>query len=373
MRRVYIVLSTAGVGGAEKRFTDNWHALRQAGMDVHLVMDERTHAGLRQQPGMAEVLAPDAQLHVQDLGNNHYRLYCATVRSFFARQPRCAIVHYPLAHVPGVQARHGHRLVMSWVNSAMPPLNRLHWRNGVGAWLAFLAADHIDVLNPNNLSGIRRVPGMAAKTSLTAGGTQIDARLYRPAEKALDMVFLGRAEPEKQALRFVRLLPEVHRRLQQAGHCGYRFVVCGDGTEAEAIRALAATAPFQGASGVPLQFGYSPQPEQVLGRAAVYFSLQRSSNYPSRALAEAMACGAFPLMTEVGETALMVKGLPHHGYVPRDFGAGDLANALHTYLATDAATRARWVVEIAAFAAQRFAQGRQAAYFADIYRRLGAG
>ena len=372
MRRVYIVLSTAGVGGAEKRFTDNWHALREAGMDVHLVMDERTHAGLRQQPGMAEMLAPDAQLHVQDLGNHRYRLYCEKVRAFFTRQPKRAIVHYPLAHVPGVQARHKHRLVMSWVNSAMPPLDRRLWRNGVGAWLAFLAADHIDVLNPNNLAGIRRVPGMAAKSSLTAGGTQIDPNLYRPADKALDLVFLGRAEPEKQALRFVSLLPEVHRRLQQAGHDGYRFVVCGDGKEAEAIRALAATALFQGDDGVPLQFGYSAQPERVLGRAAVYFSLQRTSNYPSKALAEAMACGAFPLMTEVGETALMVEGLPQHGYVPRDFSAGDLADALHPYLATDTATRARWVGEIAAFAAQRFAKGRQAAYFADIYRRLGA-
>ncbi len=372
MRRVYIVLSTAGVGGAEKRFTDNWHALCQAGMDVHLVLDERTHAGLCQQPGLAEMLVPDAQLHVQDLGNNRYRPYCEKVHAFFARQPRRAIVHYPLAHVPGVQARHQHRLVMSWVNSAMPPLDRRQWRNGVGAWLSFLAADHIDVLNPNNLTCIRRVPGMAAKCSLTAGGTQVDAHLYRPAEKALDLVFLGRVEPEKQALRFVSLLPEVHRRLQQAGHRGYRFVVCGDGKEAEAIRTLAATAPFQGDTGVPLHFGYSSQPEQVLGRSSVYFSLQRTSNYPSKALAEAMACGAFPLMTRVGETAMMVEGLPQHAYVPRDFGAGDLVDALNSYLATDGATRARWVDEIAAFAAQRFAKGRQAAYFADIYRRLGA-
>lgn len=372
MRRVYIVLSTTGVGGAEKRFTDNWHALRTAGMDIHLVMDQRTLDGLRQQSGMADMLAPSTYLHALDLGNNRHRTYCERVGAFFDTQPDRAIVHYPLAHAPGVQARHGHRLVMSWVNSAMPPFANGKWRIGVGAWLAFLAADHIDVLNPNNLAGIRRVPGMARKSSLTAGGTQIDSSLYKPAEKSLDLVFLGRTEPEKQSLRFVRLLPEVHRLLHQAGHRGYRFVICGDGAEAAAIRELITTAPYRGDEGVPMQFGYSAHPEQVLGRASVYFSLQRTSNYPSKALAEAMACGAFPLMTEVGETAMMVEGLPHHGYVPRDFGAGDLFEALHRVLSQDVTVRDGWSREISAYAAQRFAKGRQAAYFADIYRRLGA-
>ena len=372
MRRVYIVLSTAGVGGAEKRFTDNWCALRAVGMDVHLVMDHHAHAGLCQQPGLAGVLSPNPKLHVLDLGNNHYRRYCAKVNTFFASQPERAIVHYPLAHVPRVQANYGHRMVVSWVNSAMPPLNFRGWRNGVGAWLSFITADHIDVLNPNNLAGICRVPGMYAKTSLTAGGTQIDASLYRPGSKALDVVFLGRAEAEKQALRLVSLLPQVHHLLQNSGHRGYRFLVCGEGSQTHAIRALMATAPFQGQHAVPMQFGYSPQPAEVLGQAAVFLSLQRTSNYPSKALAEAMACGAYPILTDVGESAMMVDGLQPHSFVPRDFTAADLAGALRHYLNADAATRARWVGEIANFATARFANGRQAAYFGDIYRRLGS-
>jgi len=370
VRPVYIVLSAAGVGGAEKRFTDNWLALRRLGMDIHLVMDPRTHAGLSNQPAYTEAMASRSHLHLLDMGGGQYRSYCQSVSKFFAQQPGHGIVHYPLAYVPWVQTRHRHKLIVSWVDSAMPPWAAGRWRSGLGAWAGLLMADQIDVLNPSNLEHIQRVPGLASRATLTAGGTQIDASRYRPRGKRLDFIFLGRAEAEKQALRLVQTLPQVHRRLQQAGHDGYRFAVYGDGREASAISALAASPEFT--STVPFDFGYAHEPDMTLGAAAVFFSLQRTSNYPSKALAEAMACGAYPIITEVGESALMVEGLPHRAFVPRDFSADDISNALLHYLSARVDDRQRWSEEIAAFAARRFAPGSQVAYFAELYRRLGA-
>jgi len=370
MRRIYIVLSTDRIGGAEKRFTDNWNQLRESGLDIHLVIDRRTHAGLLLQPGYDRMLATDDHLHVLDgLAGGRHVDYCKSVWRFFDDKAKRAIVHFPLAHVPGLHWRNGHRIVVSWVNSAMPPFRNGQWRLGLGAWLGLLSADHVDVLNPDNLKRINRVPGMGSKTTLTAGGTQVDTAVYRPETKASDFVFLGRVEPEKQALRFVSTLPEVHRRLEAAGHTGHRFVICGDGKEATAIRALIESEEFAGK--VPIEFSFSTNPERVLGRAEVYFSLQRTSNYPSKALAEAMACGAYPVMTAVGETELMVKGMPHHAMVPRDFNADDLASVLLRWLSFSPKSRATWSEEIAGYAATRFARGQQAHYFSEIYRNLG--
>lgn len=369
MDRVYIVLSTSGVGGAEKRFADNWHALHCKGLDVHLVMDRSTWIALREQAGYAEKMVPSDRLHVLDLGGGHYKAYCIAVHRFFSSQPRRCIVHFPIAHVPGLKLRFGHRLVVSWVNSAMPPFRQGRWRLGAGAWLGFLSASYVDVLNPNNLQAINRIRSMHRKTGLTAGGTQVDSRRYGPLQKGLDFVFLGRLEPEKQALRFVKLLPMVHQALKAHGFAGYRFVICGDGSEAAQIRAVLDTEAFP--DDLSVTVGYSAQPERVLGQADVYFSLQKTSNYPSKALAEAMVCGAFPVLTQVGESDLMVACVPeHHAYVPQDFGADDLARVLMTYLRMTPDARANMSATIANSARERFGMEAQPKYFESIYRSV---
>jgi glycosyltransferase involved in cell wall biosynthesis len=368
MRRVYIVLSAEGVGGAEKRFTAIWRDLSAAGMDIHLVMPRRTLEGLVQQKEYASGLAGHPKLHLLDAGGNSYRAYVKALWEFFDGQPRAAVIHYPLAYVPGLQRRFGHRLVVSWVNNAMPAFGRKGLKNALTAWAGFLSADHVDVLNPHNLRRMCTVPGMRRKATLTAGGTHIDARLYKPLAKELDFVFLGRIEPEKQSLRFVQSLPEVHRLLRQWGYDGYRFVVCGEGSESGAVAKTAGSAEYRD---LPLSVGYTTAPESILGRASVFFSLQRTSNYPSRALAEAMACGAFPILTRTGESALMVEGCSHHAFVPGDFAPLDIATALRGFLERPPEERQAVTEHLAEFARKRFSIGQQAAYFGGIYRSVG--
>jgi glycosyltransferase involved in cell wall biosynthesis len=368
MKRVYIVFSTTSVGGAEKRFTDIWCALVQQGTDVHLVMDRRVHAALLQQREYAPRIRQHPNLHVLDFGGTTYMSYAQALWNFFGTQPKDAVVHYPLAYVPGAQQRFRHRLVVSWVSSSLPRLKRNSLKNDLMAWASFVAAERIDVLNPDNLRSLTRIPGLRRKVSLTAGGTHVDGTIYRPQEKTLDLVFLSRIEPEKQGLRLVRQLPEVHRMLQEWGIRGYRFVVCGDGTEAASVKATLAGPEYVD---VPHFFGYSKEPEEVLGRASVFFSLQRTSNYPSKALAEAMASGAFPILTDTGESALMIEGCPDYALVPREFSAADIATALRGFLQRPESDRARAALQLAAYAHQRFSIGQQAAYFARLYHEVG--
>jgi glycosyltransferase involved in cell wall biosynthesis len=357
-----------GVGGAEKRFADNWYQLlNNLGMDVHLVIDAQTHSRLLCQVGYSDKLQPNDHLHVLNFGRGRFRDYCKAVKAFLATRPKGGVVHFPLAAVPGIRRRFGHKVVVSWVNSAMPPLNRARWKLGLGAWMGLLAADKVDVLNPDNFRKMSRVPGMLRKLSLTVGGTQVDGNLYRAREKLGDLVFLGRLEPEKQCLRFASCLPELHQHLLQAGHFNYRFCIYGDGGDALALKALLSHDEYRN---IPIEFGYSSHPEEVLGKASIYFSLQKTSNYPSKALAEAISCGAFPILTLVGESELMVKDCPFFAFVPREFTAKDLFDAISGYLNLPSESKSDVALKNSQYANARFAPGQQVAYFADLYNKL---
>lgn len=365
---IYIFLATAGVGGAEKRFTDIWHQLlHDYDMDIHLVMGAEAYWGLSRQAGYSAKLQPSAHLHVLNYRAGSFKAYCKAVNAFLSTRSKCGIVHFIASAVPGIRRRFGHKMVVSWVNSAMPPLNRERWKLGAGAWLSFLAADKIDVLNPENLRKLLRVPALHRKLSLTAGGTLVDGELYRVGEKSRDFVFLGRIEPEKQCLLFARCLPELNQLLLRAGYTDYLFRIFGDGSDASALKLLLSQDEY---NGIPVEFDFCSTPEEVLGQASVYFSLQRTSNYPSKALAEAMACGAFPVLTRVGESELMVSNCPYYAFVPRAFTAADLFNGLLSYLRESPEIQRDIVIKNSQYACARFSPAVQAAYYADIYREL---
>jgi glycosyltransferase involved in cell wall biosynthesis len=365
---IYIILNTVGVGGAEKRFTDNWHQLlNDFSMDVHLVIDAYTHAGLISQAGYSEKLLPNKNLHVLNFGSGRFKEYCKSVNAFLATRPKGGLVHFPLAAVPGIRRRFGHKIVVSWVNSAMPPLNIARWKLGLGAWMGLLTADKVDILNPENFRIMSKVPGMRGKLSLTTGGTQVDGNHYRAGVKECDLVFLGRLEPEKQCQRFVNCLPELHELLINAGHLDYRFRIVGDGSEALALKKIISNDVYKK---IPVEIGYSSQPEKVLSKAAVYFSLQKTSNYPSKALAEAIVCGAYPVLTNVGESNLMVEECPYYALVPRDFTANDLFDAILNYLNMSEENKKIVAISNSSFGNERFAMGRQALYFYNLYNQL---
>jgi glycosyltransferase involved in cell wall biosynthesis len=235
------------------------------------------------------------------------------------------------------------------------------------AWLGFLFADKVDVLNPNNLKYLNQSIFRSQKISLTAGGTHINPRQYNLLSKAKVFAFLGRFEPIKQGLRLMEMLPEINNILELKGHCGYQFAFYGEGSQKSAMEKLAASPSHQH---LQIKIKFSPNPELALGEADVYFSLQMDSNYPSRALAEAMACGAFPIVTDNGETSEMFGDMPYYSYVPEAFEAQDIANALLKYLDKTDLEKQQMVESLSRYAKQRFVLSVQAEYFKSLYANL---
>jgi glycosyltransferase involved in cell wall biosynthesis len=113
----------------------------------------------------------------------------------------------------------------------------------------------------------------------------------------LDLVFVGRLVPGKQPLAFVEIVGRIARR-QPA----LRAMLLGDGPLRDAVERRAAELGLGGCLEVA---GQVADVADVLGRSRI-FVLPSLSEGLSIALAEAMAAGAVPLATRVGDLADLV-------------------------------------------------------------------
>jgi glycosyltransferase involved in cell wall biosynthesis len=366
------VLSSAGVGGTEARFTEIWVRLREEGHDVHLVIDRQTFHGLQRRDKIFGHLTVRDNLHIAELMENGYRSYVKNMHQFFAKQPKGVVCHFPLAYPIAVKDRFRHRLLVSWVDARFPKLVGDSWRNSTIAWLSFLVADGVDVLNPLNYSRFQQIPWMRTKITLTQGGSFSDPDVYMPLKKTLSFVFLARFDVEKQGLRLVQMLPDVYKKLTDLGLRDFKFCIHGDGLEYGSIERLIRGNSFRNVEGLKIDFGHVSKPSEVLNSASIFFSLQKSSNYPSKSLIEALYSGAFPILTDVGETRDMVDGLRHKFFVNRDFTADEIVEGIMCCMSTQPHNRLLMSQEISCFAKSRFSFAVQLEYFRNLYTRLAS-
>lgn len=364
--KTFIFLSTIGVGGAEKRFSCLFlYLTRVLKADVHLVLDRRTFDKLSLQPETAELDLDDVRLHIYDLKTGSFFYFSKAVNCFLKRQKGSFCAHFPL-QVPFILKKNKpSRLLASWVATGLPTVSNSSLNLFVGVWFGLISADVIDVLNPNVLARLRRLPIIKKKLKITEGGTFIDSRIYKPSKKLAEIVFLGRLEAEKQALRLVRCLPELFSNLAKGGYSDIKFKIIGDGDQSKEIAAELSKPPYED---IPVQTGYSDNPSEMLSSASIFLSLQRTSNYPSRSLAEGLASGAYPIVTDAGDTDIFLEDCPHFSYVPIDFSPIDLFDAIVDFLGNTEEKKFKISEENAAYASVRFNIDRQARYFLNLYR-----
>lgn len=363
--KTYIFLSTIGVGGAEKRFSCLFlYLTRVLHADVHLVLDSRTFDKLSVQPETAELDLNDVRVHIYNLKTGSFRDFSEAVNCFLERQEEPLCAHFPL-QVPFIlkKNRRG-KLLASWVSTGLPRVRTSSLSLFVGVWFGLMSADVIDVLNPHVFTRLRRLPILKNKIKMTDGGTFIDSKIYKPKRKLNEVVFLGRIEAEKQALRLVHCLPELSYKLANAGYTDIKFKIIGDGGQSIKIAEELSKPSYEG---IAVQTGYSDNPSEILSSASIFLSLQRTSNYPSRSLAEALASGAYPVVTDAGDTALFLEGCPHFSYVPIDFSPIDLFDAIAEFLVNTEEKKIKISEENSAYASSRFTIDRQARYFLNLY------
>ena len=325
---VMLLLNNSGLGGAERRFAQVYQRLRRRGVAIALVINESLLAGLIRTGALDPDGIPDLVLKERvrrlagsafgsaGLRENHapgrvqnalafglrktdYLLACVSVGWWLLRR-RPKLLHLVLG---GAYVALPLQLT-GWAPPAVVSVVAPGLREMVGSALglrlyrlALRLARVVDALSEPIRDALVR-EGVAPERVRVSAGSCVDTARFRPASvKRPWVVFVGRLVPEKNPALFVEACALVHGRVPAA-----RFFVLGGGPLQHDLVALAQRHGL----GTCAEIRWCDQVETVLREALVFVSLQRTDNYPSQALLEAMACGAAVVATDVGLTWKLV-------------------------------------------------------------------
>lgn len=318
-----VLLNNTGIGGAERRFAQVYEGLRRRNRPVALAINASLLARLRAAGLLAATDVPDLVLSepmgrlaarveraaspagafarglVFGLRKLDYLFGCPRLFQWMKRR-QSQVLHAVLGGVYMALPLHALRCAPPTVVSVTNP----NLRKMVGAppgltlfRLSLRLARVVDALSDPIAESVRR-EGVEAARICVAPGSSVDTERFRPAAARQPwVVFSGRLIPEKDPALFIEVCA-----LVQAKRPDSRFFILGDGPLRSEVERLVERHGLRERT----RIGWSERVESVLGEARVFVSLQRTDNYPSQALLEAMACGAAAVATDVGLTWKLV-------------------------------------------------------------------
>jgi glycosyltransferase involved in cell wall biosynthesis len=332
MQKVFLLLSTDHIGGAEKRFIGLWEAVCSTEKDlaITLVLSPALYQMLQNQEGYAAALTKFQNRVIQWNISGRFRKFRSSLRRFVdGHTEKQDILHFIGDHplLPGL----GRRQVYSITQSSLKNLNN-SGKAGHFAGIAF--SDIIDILDPRVYEQISRWFFYKKKRLYRTANSFCDTRLFHSlpfSEKKDWFVFLGRFEPMKQVCRLLDQVPSIYEAIRPLAGNDLQFYFFGHGSLESEMEIMMKEDRF---TGLPITISYLEQPSEILAQSKVFFSLQWHNNYPSRSLIEAMAAGNIPLVTDVGQTRWLAR--PEFSYyVPEHFNREDMIRAVTEIYKTD--------------------------------------
>ncbi len=162
-------------------------------------------------------------------------------------------------------------------------------------------ADAIDFLSPSLVGCYIKAMDnkIRGKIHVTPNSFINYTNYYPVLPKKPWVVFLGRLEPLKNPMLFIEA---VNLLLNENNHREVTFYVMGAGSKMTRLQQYISDQKL----GNIVFTGMHSQPWEILQQSSVFVSLQSSENYPSQSLIEAMACENGVVVTDVGNTRLLV-------------------------------------------------------------------
>jgi glycosyltransferase involved in cell wall biosynthesis len=303
-----LLLNNSGMGGAERRLVRVYGELKRRKFPVILAINESLWRRCLEAGMFNRTSVPDFVLkqRIESLSfalrKLDYLIGCFSIGWWLMRR-RPKALHLILGGAYVVLPLQILGLASPAIVSVVGPLRDMVGSR-FGLWLyrrALQQALVVDALSETVCEMLCR-EGVAADHVRIAPGSCVDTKRFRPvAHKRPWIVFCGRLISEKDPLLFLEASKLVRNRLGN-GVPGLRFFLLGDGPLRDEVHKMIA-----GQGLTPwITTGWSNEVESILSEALIFASLQRTDNYPSQALLEAMACGAAVIATDVGLTARLV-------------------------------------------------------------------
>lgn len=317
MRRTFVLINNTGLGGTERRFgrlfakmaDEDPHAclLINAGL-FRALLEAGLVDGLEERiwklPEPMRTLVRFLGLGDGALGfwvrKLDYLLFACLLFAKYVLAP-CRTFHLVLGGVyvslPLMLVRSDHRYVISVVSANLTMMVSKVWATSVYRF-ALRRCTVVDALSERTQADLVQ-RGLLREKIMVSPCSVIDLHRFQPApEKEPWVIFAGRLVEEKNPLLFLQAVPVIHRSIPAA-----KFFLLGEGPlRSKVEQALDRLGLREGI----VESRFSPAPSQILAKARVFVSLQRTDNYPSQSLLEAMACGMATVATDVGLTWRLV-------------------------------------------------------------------
>jgi glycosyltransferase involved in cell wall biosynthesis len=319
----YFVIVSPSYGGAEKRFFDVFTSMRRQSGDVFLVAPSSLVEQLRaDHPDRQDVLEA---LLIVPLGEWSRPRFVRGWRRLLRTLPHGGSFHYPLNCLWPLHLGRGDRVSMSVADCTSVPGPRAGKRTSLWAWISFFFVDRIDVLSPAIFAAMQSYR-RAAQMSLTPGGTFIvpAAPDAARAGRSATVVFVGRLVQGKGLDDLLDVLPALCERLRERTP-GVDFRIAGYGPlQAHVAGRVSALC----AAGVPVRFVGFAAADELLARSTVLLSMQETTNYPSRVVAEALMAGCGVIVRDTGDSREFGDSLPGLLYCAARLDAQQLAEQI---------------------------------------------
>ncbi len=330
-------------GGTERRFWRLFQHMRETGHDVHLLVNRRLLECLEKGTNSSEVEGgpdwsnqnPAMNIHVFEDDDNISGTFGSIVRfNLYAikmyRVLRPSTVHLVLIQkslIPfylWLWTQHSLKVVNTMAFSHFAHRSQVSLSTRLTAWLIWQRADVIDSLYPTfALAAGRRYRHKIAVSPCSF----TDPEEFRPApHKDNVIVFAGRLIDEKNPLLFVKALALLNRA-DPLYLRDWRAYVLGEGPLERELREEIVQNGLEAIVSIERVHCTS----SYLRKARVFVSLQRTENYPSQSLLEAMSSGCAVIATDVGETRRLIDGKT--GLLVKNDSPSELADAMSELMA----------------------------------------
>jgi len=364
---IFIVIISMSLGGTEKRFIELWNYFQEQKYDnIKLIITRKLYEYLSGiyylrylYPGNRNLVIIDAE-RKRDL--------LKPLINIMRKADNGEIFHYPLlTSFPFLNNIFRKKFIISFThndfNSAFGT-GLVAIRRKIFFLLRTWGVWKLDILNKSVFEYLKKFRRYKGKIYLTKT-SHVNIDIYKPSEyKKNWIIFMGRftADDAKNALRLARLLPELNNLLEIKGFKNLKYYILGKGELEREIRSTIKKYNKK----INIDCYFEKEPLKILRKSKVFLSLQKYSNYPSRSLLEATACGSLPVVTDVGET----REIAHPDFaefVKIKFGARELAEAISNILVLSSEEFYEKVEKARDFIKKEFNIDKHAEYYLDLY------
>lgn len=307
----YIIISSGGIGGAEKRFFDIFIEMRKIDKNVFLVLPfcliEKLANGIDFK-NIEGVVVLDVKLW------SPLRFFFLLYKNVIIKSERDDRFHYPLNPPFFLHLYPLRRFSISFCYCLTIPKFSLIQKGICLQWFASFFASRIDILNKNVFEKFQHTyPYLSVKASLTPGGTFLSPFGGDIVERSYDFVFVSRLEPYKGLQKLFEIIPFVNDLFRDEP---VSFHIFGEGS---LVLFLKLELKKLTDNGINVYYHGYIDSSTVLPMTATVLSLQEITNYPSRVVGEALVCGCDVIILDVGDSREFGEHLGIY-YLDEDFG-----------------------------------------------------